>query len=123
MGKMLKILIVEDERIVAEDLRRILQKFGYNVSAVVSSGNAALEKTGELKPDLVLMDIMLRGRMSGIEAAEQIRSTFNIPVIYITGFADEKTLEWANKMEHNGFILKPFEEKELQSTIEHALSK
>jgi len=118
-----KILIVEDERIVAEDLKRNLDHLGYEVSNVASSGKDALKMIKENKPDLVLMDIVLRGRMSGIEAADIIRVEYNIPVIYVTAHADEKTLEKAKFTEPYGYILKPFDERELQSTIEMVLYK
>ncbi len=118
-----KILVVEDERIVAEDIRRSLKKLGYEVSAVVSTGKEALRKVKQLRPDLVLMDIVLRMEMNGIQAAEKIRESHDIPVIYLTAYADEETLERAKKTEPYGYILKPFEDRELQTTIEMALYK
>lgn len=116
-----KILIVEDEGIVAEDIRRSLQKLGYVVSSVVSSGEAAVKKAEENNPDLVLMDIVLQGEMDGIEAAERIHSHFNIPVVYLTAYSDVKTLERAKITEPFGYIIKPFKERELQINIEIAL--
>jgi two-component system cell cycle sensor histidine kinase/response regulator CckA len=118
-----KILVVEDERIVAEDIRRSLKKLGYEVSAVVSTGKEALRKVKQLKPDLVLMDIVLRMEMNGIQAAEKIRESHDVPVIYLTAYADEETLDRAKKTEPYGYILKPFEDRELQTTIEMALYK
>ena len=117
------ILIVEDEGIVAGDIRKALQSLGYTVSAAVSSGEEALEKIEENRPDLVLMDIILQGEMDGIETANQIRIRFNIPVVYLTAYTDEKMLERAKVTEPYGYIVKPFDEKELQSTIEMALQK
>lgn len=118
-----KILIVEDESIVAEDLKRGLQNMGYEVPAVVSSGEEAVKKAEKLKPDLVLMDIVLKGKMNGIDAAKKIRPRFDIPVIYLTAYADDKTLERAKVTEPFGYIIKPFDDRELQSTIEMALYK
>jgi len=96
---------------------------GYAVPEVVSSGEEAVKKAEEIKPDLVLMDIVLRGKMNGIDAAGQIRSMFNIPVIYLTAYADEKTLERAKLTEPFGYIIKPFEDRELHSAIETSLYK
>ena len=118
-----QILIVEDESIIAEDIRRSLQNLGYSVSAVVSSGEKAIKKVEETSPDLVLMDIMLQGKMDGIEAAEQIRSRFNIPIVYLTAYSDEKILERAKITEPFGYIIKPFKERELYINIEVALYK
>lgn len=122
MGE-IRIIVVEDESIVAEDIKRSLEVMGYNVPAVVSSGEDAIEKAGELKPDMMLMDIVLRGEINGIEAAGQIRRDYNIPVIYLTAYADEKILEQAKLTEPFGYIIKPFEDKELHSVIEMALYK
>ena len=118
-----KILIVEDERIVAEDIRRSLQSMGYSVSTIASSGEEALKKAEENKTDLVLMDIILRGEMDGIDAAERIHSCFNIPVIYLTAYADERVLEQAKTTGPFGYVIKPFEDRELQTAIEMALSR
>ena len=118
-----KILIVEDERIVAEDIRSSLLKMGYAVSAIASSGVRAISKAEELKPDLVLMDIVLEGEMNGIDAADRIRSRFNIPIVYLTAYADDKILERAKMTGPFGYIIKPFEDRELRSAIEMALYK
>jgi len=116
-----QILVVEDESIVAEVIRRSLLNLGYEVLAVVSTGEKAIKKVEELSPDLVLMDIMLKGEMDGIEAAEQIRSSFNIPIVYLTAYSDQKIMERAKITEPYGYILKPFRERELQINIEIAL--
>ncbi|MEW6328337.1 MAG: response regulator [Thermodesulfobacteriota bacterium] len=115
------ILVVEDEGIVAEDIRSSLESLGYTVSAVVSSGQEAIRKAEEYKPDLVLMDIVLKGEIDGIEAANQIRLCFNIPVVYLTAYADERTMDRAKVTEPFGYIVKPFEDRELRTTIEMAL--
>jgi len=120
---MTQILIVEDERIVAEDLKRCLEKLGYTVPGVVSFGEEAIREAEGKRPDLVLMDIMLNGDLDGIEAAEQIRTRLNIPIIYLTAYADKNTLERAKATEPFGYILKPFEERELHIVIEMSLYK
>ncbi|MEI7812666.1 MAG: ATP-binding protein [Ignavibacteria bacterium] len=117
------ILIVEDERIVAFDIKRRLTNLGYNVVAVVSTGEDAIEKSGKLMPDLVLMDIMLSGEIDGIQAATRIRNKFLIPIVFLTAFTDEKTLQRAKVAEPFGYILKPFEIRDLRGTIEIALYK
>ncbi|GAH35521.1 unnamed protein product, partial [marine sediment metagenome] len=118
-----KILVVEDENIVAKDIETSLKRLGYAVSAVASSGEEAVERAVDTHPDLVLMDIVLRGKMDGVQTAQHIRDHFNIPVVYLTAYADEKTLERAKMTEPFGYILKPFEERELRSSIEVALCK
>jgi PAS domain S-box-containing protein len=118
-----QILIVEDEIIIAEDLQRKLKTMGYDVPVIVSSGEETIKMIKENNPDLVLMDIVIHGEMDGIETAEQILSLFDIPVVYLTAFADEKTLERAKITEPFGYLIKPFKERELQITIEIALYK
>jgi PAS domain S-box-containing protein len=117
------ILIVEDESIVAEHIRRNLEHLGYSVSSVVSSGEKAIEEVEVKVPDLVLIETVLQGKMNGIETANQIRSRFNIPVVYLTAYSDEKTLERAKITEPFGYIIKPFNERELHINIEIALYK
>jgi two-component system CheB/CheR fusion protein len=117
------ILIVEDENIVAKDIRRTLQSLGYEVPEAVATGEAALERAEQLRPDLVLMDIVLRGEMDGIQAAEIIRQRWETPVIYLTAHADPATLRRAKITEPFGYVLKPFEERDLHTTIEMALYK
>ena len=118
-----KILVVEDERIVAMDIRSTLVRLGYEVPAIISSGEEAIKKAGELHLDLVLMDINLNGKMDGIEAAQQIHDRFDIPVVYLTAYSDEKTLERANVTEPFGYIMKPFEGRELHVAIRIAIYK
>jgi len=122
MGKA-QILVVEDNEIVAKDIQNSLKNLGFDVCASVPSGEEALEEAEGQKPDLVLMDIMLKGEMNGTEAAEQIRSRFDIPVVYLTAYADEEVLERAKETEPFGYIIKPFEERELNIAIELALYK
>ncbi len=118
-----KILVVEDEYSVAEIIQDMLRSFGYDVPVTVSSGEEAIEETKKIRPDLVLMDITLKGKMDGIEAANQIRDRYNIPVIYITGHAEENLLQRAKITEPFGYILKPFLAEELHTTVEMALYK
>ncbi|MDZ8053322.1 MAG: ATP-binding protein [Aulosira sp. ZfuVER01] len=118
-----KILVVEDEAIVAKDLRNRLTRFGYMVPAIASSGQEAINKALEFYPDLVLMDIRLKGEMDGVEAAQEIHRHLDIPVIYLTAYADDSTLERAKVTEPFGYLLKPFKERELQTNIEIALTK
>jgi len=120
---MTKLLVVEDEGIVAKDIQIRLRNLGYEVAAVASSGEEAIQKAAETHPDLVLMDITLKGEMDGIEAAEEIISRYDIPVVYLTAHTDEKTLQRAKITEPFGYILKPFGEKDLYSTIEISLHR
>jgi CheY-like chemotaxis protein len=117
------ILIVEDEIIVSMEIQERLKRLGYGVCDAVSTGEEAIEKAGEKRPDLVLMDIRLEGEMDGIEAAQAIQKRFNIPVVYLTANSDDKTLLRAKLTEPFGFILKPFHERDLHSNIEMALYK
>ncbi len=117
------ILIVEDESIVAKDIQHSLKKLGYTVVEICSNGEDAIRMAEELKPNLVLMDIMLKGDMTGIEAASVIREKFNIPIIYLTAYADESTLTKAKVSEPYGYIIKPFKEIDLHTSIEMAIYK
>jgi PAS domain S-box-containing protein len=117
------VFIVEDELIEAEDIRQTLQTQGYSVAGIARSGESALETLKNLHPDLVLMDIHLAGTMDGIDTAEQIHILYSIPVIFLTAHADETTLSRAKVTEPYGYVLKPFDERELHSAIEMALYK
>lgn len=102
-----KILIVEDEGIVAMDIERRLKRLGYAVTGIASSGIDAVEVTGRLTPDLVLMDVKLRGDMDGTEAARRIWESFAIPVVFLTAYTDEKTLALAKVAEPYGYVVNP----------------
>lgn len=117
------ILIVEDEAIVAMEIDARLKKLGYRVLGPVSSGEEALEEIERGAPDLVLMDIMLAGKMDGIETAEEIGRKFNIPIIYLTAYADERTLERVKDTDPYGYLLKPFQESDLRISVAVALHK
>jgi PAS domain S-box-containing protein len=123
MNKKASIFIVEDELIVADDIRETLKNMGYSVLGIAKSGEEALEKVKELHPELVLMDIHLAGNMDGIETAGLIHTQFDIPVIYLTAYADNNLLERAKVTEPYGYILKPYNDREIQSVIEMALYK
>lgn len=118
-----EILVVEDESIVAMDITNMLEKLGYVVLGSVGSGEEAIRRVTERLPDLVLMDIKLKGDIDGIEAAEHIRHNFHIPVVYLTAYSDKNTLERAKITEPYGYILKPFEERELHTCVEISLYK
>jgi signal transduction histidine kinase len=121
--KKLEILVVEDERIVARDLQVRLTNLGYQISGIASSKQEALKSAQQNRPDVVLMDIRLNGAPDGIAAARELRANFNLPVIYLTGHSDNATLSQARTTEPFGYILKPFENRELVAAIETAVYK
>jgi len=118
-----KILLVEDEKIVALDIRRHLERFGYRVTNSVDTGEEAIKRCEEEVPDLILMDIMLKGKLDGVETAGIIKEKHLVPIVFLTAYADDITLERAKVIEPFGYLIKPFEERELKSTIEMALYK
>ncbi|MBF0466573.1 MAG: diguanylate cyclase [Nitrospirae bacterium] len=118
-----KILVVEDVTIVAMDIKSSLESLGYHVTETVPTGQEALRSLDQTKPELVLMDIMLEGALDGIETANIIKQEFDIPVLYLTAYADEEMLNRAKITEPFGYILKPFHERELMAAIEMALYK
>lgn len=122
MGK-IKVVIVEDESIVAKDIQTILKNLGYNVVGVYAAGEKALADLENVQPDIVLMDIMLKGEITGIQAAEIIRERYDVPVVFLTAYADESTIEKAKTAIPYGYIIKPLKEKELETTIEMAINK
>jgi len=120
----MKILIVEDELIPANYLKRVLQKEGYEVLGVVKSGKEAINKTKELKPDIIFMDIMLEDNISGADAAVEINSLYpNIIIIFLTAFSDKEMIEFAVRSNAFAYLLKPYRENEILATIELAKSK
>ena len=116
-----RLVVVEDERLVALALEKCLTQLGHEVVALVTVGREAVKVAEDLQPDLVLMDIRLKGDMDGIEAAIRIHNTLNIPILYLTAYSDDSTLERAREAHPYGYILKPFEERALKSAIEVAL--
>jgi len=119
----ISVLVVEDENIVAKDIQQSLQKMGYKVIGTASSGEKAKEILKDNQPDIILMDIMLKGDMSGIDTAEFVKEEYDLPVIFLTAYADESTLSKAKITEPYGYILKPFKEIDLHTSIEMALYK
>jgi DNA-binding LytR/AlgR family response regulator len=117
-----KILISEDEVIIAEDIAACLADMGYDTCAI-DSGEDTIDIIRETNPDLVLLDINLKGSADGIDIGSRIKQEFNIPFIYLTAYADKSTIDRAKKTEPDGFLVKPFDEKSLRSTIEIALYK
>ncbi|MBT6498340.1 MAG: response regulator, partial [Deltaproteobacteria bacterium] len=116
-----KILIVEDETITAMEIESQLQGLGYEITSIVDTGEKAIQKAEEDKPDLILMDIRIKGEMDGIDTAEEIRNKFGIPVIFSTAYLDEERIERAKITMPFGYVLKPIQERDLKVTIEMAL--
>ena len=122
MGKV-NVLLVEDESIVAKDIQLSLKRLGYNVLGIENTGEKAISSARKLDPDIIIMDIMLKGKINGIEASEKIRKEQNIPIIYLTAYADENTLSKAKITEPYAYIIKPYKEIDLHTSIEMALYK
>ncbi|MFM7015163.1 MAG: response regulator [Bacteroidota bacterium] len=118
-----RILVVEDESIVAKDIQRTLEKLGYDVPGTASSAAAAYEKLEELEPDLVFLDVKLKGEQDGVHIAEHIKDRYDIPVIFLTSFIDQETIDRAKVTEPYGYLVKPFNEGDLKTTVEMALFK
>ena len=117
----IKILVVEDENILALGLKKKLEKLGYIVTDIAISGSETINKVYENEPDLILMDIVIKGDIDGIETAAELNKSFSIPIIYLTAYADDEILKRAARTEPYGYILKPYKEKELKANIEMAL--
>lgn len=120
---MINVLIVEDEIIIAEDIASYLESLGYNVIGIVDNGTAALQKIKEDAPDLILLDININGPIDGVQVATIIKQDYKIPFIFLTAFTDKQTLDRVKQTDPYGYIVKPFEEKDLEVTIELALYK
>ena len=112
-----QILIVEDERIIARDLQQTLQELGYDAWGVASSAQEAITLASERIPDIVLMDIRLKGATDGIETAAVLRERFNVPIIFLTAHADAATLNRAKRVEPHGYLVKPVKTDELRSAM------
>src|SRR5579883_293670 len=120
---MTQVLVVEDEYIIAANLQENLESLGYRVADIATEATEAIEKASILRPDIVLMDIRLRGGTDGVKAAEQIWNRLQIPVIFITGHSDRTTLERAKSTFPFGYLLKPIKDRELYVAIETALNR
>lgn len=118
-----KVLIVEDEGVSALSLKATLVKMGYGVAGIAITGEEAINMTRDLKPDIILMDIHIKGGMDGIRATEQINGFTDIPVIYLTAYADNETVQRAIKTKSHSYIVKPYNPRELYSNIEFAIYK
>ncbi|ABD40217.1 response regulator receiver domain protein (CheY-like) [Methanospirillum hungatei JF-1] len=118
-----QILIVEDEMVISMELAQTLKRLGYGIAGQVTRGEDAILKAGMVRPDLVLMDIMLQGEIDGIEAADRIHDLYDIPVVFLTAHSDEATLQRAIAVQPSGYLIKPFRDRELYSTIELSLHK
>lgn len=117
------IMVVEDESIVSKDIQLTLKKLGYNVIGTATRGDKAIELALKIKPDLILMDIMLKGDVNGIRASKRIQKKLNVPIIFLTAYADENTLERVKVTQPYGYIIKPFKEIDIKTSIEMALYK
>jgi diguanylate cyclase len=117
------ILIVEDELLIAKNTAKKLDSFGYNVVKIVSTGQAAIDFVSLEQPDLVLMDITIKGEIDGIEAASQIKAISDVPIIFLTAYANDETLDRAAETGCYGYLIKPYKEQELQATVKMTLSK
>jgi CheY-like chemotaxis protein len=118
-----RIMIVEDEWIIANDIKNCLVDLGYMVTSIVATGQEAVTAAAADKPDLILMDIMLRGDMNGIDAAREIRKKQRLPIIYLTAYDNQYLVEQAKQTENYGYLLKPFKDRELHIAIDLALHK
>lgn len=116
-----KILVAEDESIVALNIKKTLERLGYEVTSLVSSGEDVIVKASDESPDLILMDIMLKGSIDGIEAAGKIMRNQNIPIVFLTALSDEKTIDRAAFVKPYGYLVKPFTTDEMHTAIENAL--
>lgn len=114
-------LIVEDEILIAEELKERLLLLGFSVIAAVDTGEEGIAIATRERPDLVLMDIRLKGKKDGVQATEEIHQQVDVPIVYLTAYSDRLTVDRAKQTEYDGFVLKPFRASELQSTIETAM--
>lgn len=121
--KVVTVLIVEDQRIVAKDLQHRVTQLGYVPAGIVTTGADAIRRVIEVRPDAILMDISLEGPMDGIQVAEQISPLFKTPIIYVTAHSDHATMERANRTHPAGYLVKPFGDEELKRALEHAFTE
>ncbi|MBI5680046.1 MAG: response regulator [Methanobacterium sp.] len=117
------VLVVEDERVVAMDIVSRLENMGYEVPKPASTGKDAIKLALEVKPDIILMDIVIKGSIDGIEAAKRINNLFDIPIIFVTAYSDDEIIQRAKKTVPYGYIIKPFEDRDLYSMIEVSIYK
>ena len=118
MGRKIKVLIVEDEAIFAMSIRRVLTMLGYEACGPISTGEEAVSWAKKENPDLIIMDVSLKGQMDGIEAAGEIRSEYNVPIIFISGYQEDKLSEKAGSLEFSTYLIKPILPEDIKSAIE-----
>ena len=116
-------LIIEDENLIAEELKERLSRLGFSIIAAVDTADEGIAIATREHPDLVLMDIRLKGEKDGVQAAKEIREQVDVPIVYLTAHSDRLTVERVKASEHDGFLLKPFQRRELQATIEVAMQR
>ena len=116
-------LIIEDETLIAEELKERLSRLGFSIIAAVDTADEGIAIATREHPDLVLMDIRLKGEKDGVQAAREIREQVDVPIVYLTAHSDRLTVERVKATEYDGFLLKPFQRRELQSTIEVAMQR
>jgi DNA-binding response OmpR family regulator len=119
----LRALIVEDEALIAEELSERLSRLGFSVIATVDSADEGIAIATTERLDLILMDIRLKGEKDGVQAAKQIRQQVDVPIVYVTAYSDRQTVDRARGSEYDGYILKPFHNRELQTTVEVAMKR
>ena len=118
-----RILVVEDDMVISMHIRGMLTGTGYSVCGKASSGREAIDKAGDMRPDLVLMDVILQESMDGIAAAQYIHASYNIPIVFLSGCADGETLKRAGAIGHFAYLTKPFTDRELDSAIKMTLNR
>jgi DNA-binding response OmpR family regulator len=116
-------LIIEDEILIAEEVADRLSRLGFSVIATVDNADEGIAIATRERPDLVLMDIRLKGEKDGVQAAQEIRQQVDVPIVYVTAYSDRLTVDRAKGTEHDGYILKPFHKRDLQSTIDVAMQR
>ncbi|UCE36002.1 MAG: response regulator [Thermoplasmata archaeon] len=122
-GEKIRILLVDDEKIITMHMEKLLSNMGYNVVGTASNAEEALTKARELYPDLIIMDIIMPGEKTGMDAAAEIKNELDLPVIFMTAFADDKIVEKAKICEPAGYIVKPVQDQEIRASIEIAIYK
>ena len=122
-GTGMRVFVVEDEALIALDLSERLEVLGYEVCGTTTRGETAVQRIAELRPDLVLMDIKLAGSMDGVEVAQQLRERYDVPVVFLSAFVDSQLIARATRTNCYGYLVKPFEERELHATLQVALER
>lgn len=123
MNQKISILIVEDDVIIGEDMKSSIETLGYRITGTATSGEAAIEKIKAEQPDFVMMDIVLRGKLNGIETAKILNEKYNVPIIFVSAYSDQMTKDRINAVSHYGHLMKPFQLEEIKMVLEHAVMK